>query len=119
MNQERIETLKNYWPNITLNLEGYDYILTPNDYYFEYNEDNKIGACIGFEGEGASKIILGGTFMHGHDIIFDKDNQMIGISEADGNRGFNTTRNKSYNDNMIDDNYIKKLKEKIKITFLN
>jgi len=108
-NLERIEALEKYWPNITLNLEGYKYILTPSDYYFEYNENNKIGACIGFEGEGASKITLGGTFMHGHDIIFDKDNQMIGFAEADCNRGFNSTKNKSYNDNIIDENYIKKV----------
>ena len=85
--QERYISLNNYWPNITLFLEGYNYTLTPNDYYFEYNEKEKIGACFGFEGESCSKITLGGTFMHGHDIIFDKENQMMGFAEADCNRG--------------------------------
>ena len=85
--EEREKVLNNYWPKITLVLEGYNYVLTPNDYYFGYNEKNKIGACLGFEGEGASKITLGGTFMHGHDIIFDRDNQLIGFAEADCNRG--------------------------------
>ena len=36
-----------------------------------------IGTCLGFEGERASKITLGGTFMDGHDIILDKKNQKI------------------------------------------
>ena len=87
--KERYISLNNYWPNMTLFLEGYNYTLTPNDYYFEYNdkEKNKIGACLGFEGERCSKITLGGTFMHGHDIIFDKENQMMGFAVADCNRG--------------------------------
>ena len=33
--------LNNYWPKITLVLEGYNYVLTPNDYYFGYNEFKK------------------------------------------------------------------------------
>ena len=85
--EERTNSLNNYWPNITIFLEGYNYTLTPNDYYFEYNDKNKIGACLGFEGESSSKITIGGTFMHGHDIIFDKENQMMGFAEADCNRG--------------------------------
>jgi cell division protein FtsL len=85
--EERYISLNNYWPNITLFLEGYNYTLTPNDYYFEYNDKEKVGACLGFEGESCSKITIGGTFMHGHDIIFDKENQMMGFAEADCNRG--------------------------------
>ena len=85
--KERYISLNNYWPNITLFLEGYNYTLTPNDYYFEYNDKEKTGACLGFEGESCSKITIGGTFMHGHDIIFDKENQMMGFAEADCNRG--------------------------------
>ena len=95
---ERKYALNNYWPNITIFLEGYNYTLTPNDYYFEYNDGKKIGACIGFEGESCSKITIGGTFMHGHDIIFDKENQMMGFAEADCNRGQNKK------DNITNDN---------------
>ena len=105
--KERFEALNYYWPNITLNLEGYSYILTPNNYYFEYNDNNKIGACIGFEGEYSSKITLGGTFMHGHDIIFDKDNQMIGFAEADCNRGMNVEERTNNNEITPDDSFIK------------
>ena len=74
-NQERLNALNNYWPNITLFLEKYNYTLTPDLYFFEYNAGKRNGACLGFEGEGASKITVGGTFMHGHDIIFDRENQ--------------------------------------------
>jgi len=109
--KERIEALNYYWPNITLNLEGFSYILTPNNYYFEYNENKKIGACIGFEGEYSSKITLGGTFMHGHDIIFDKDNQMIGFAEADCNRGMNPEESKGFTDIYLNDSYIKNVEE--------
>ena len=104
--KEREEALNKYWPNITLFLEGYDYILTPNDYFFDLNDNEKIGACLGFEGESTSKITLGGTFMHGHDIIFDKDNQMIGFVEADCNRGGVETDKE---ENMDNDTYIKKV----------
>lgn len=79
------------WPIITFSLEGYEYVWKPEDYYFEYETDyeNEIYACFGFEGEGASKITLGGTFMHSHDIIFDIERKKIGFVEADCNRGEN------------------------------
>ena len=73
--------------------------MTPNDYSFDYNEDN-IGACLGFEGERASIITLGWTFMHGHDIIFDKGNQQIGLAVADCNRGNIENNNKQLNRNI-------------------
>ena len=110
---ERKLALNNYWPNITIFLEGYNYTLTPNDYYFEYNEEKKIGACIGFEGESCSKITIGGTFMHGHDIIFDKENQMMGFAEADCNRGQNKKDN-----NTNDNNTFIKEEEIFKVNFV-
>ena len=115
--QERQNALDNYWPNITFFLEGYDYILTPNDYYFEYTDNGKVGACLGFEGERTSKITIGGTFMHGHDVIFDRENQRVGFAVADCNRGGFNTDNKSdiildnddYFNNTEDNNNIDKL----------
>ena len=83
--EDKEKALNEYWPNITIAFEGHTYVLTPKDYYYDYTE-NKIGACLGFEGEWALKITLGGTFMHGHDIIFDKGNQRIGFAVADCNR---------------------------------
>ena len=120
--EDRAKALNKYWPNIVPVLEGYDYILSPNDYFFEYNENNKIAACIGFEGEGASKITLGGTFMHGHDIIFDRDNQLIGFAEADCNRGTivkKETNIKNIPDIPDNDTFINNVEEnnKIKMKF--
>ena len=96
--QDKIIAINEYWPNITFYFEGHNYILTGNDYYYDYNENN-IGACLGFEGERTMKITLGGTFMHNHDVIFDKGNQKIGFAVADCNRG---------NYNNINDIYSKK-----------
>ena len=83
---DKEKALNELWPNITFYFEGHDYVLTANDYYYDYT-DNSIGACLGFEGESTSKLTLGGTFMHGHDVIFDKGNQQIGFAVADCNRG--------------------------------
>ena len=120
--QDRQIALDNYWPNLTFFLEGTDYILTPNDYYFEYKDDGKVGACLGFEGERTSKITFGGTFMHGHDVIFDRDNQRIGFTVADCNRDEFKIDNKSNsiidNDDFIEDNYYDKNKDKFNNVFL-
>ena len=85
-NKEKLKAIEEYWPNITLHLEGHNYVLTPSDYYFDYNDNDDIGACLGFEGENTNIITIGGTLMHGHDIIFDRENKQIGFSAADCNR---------------------------------
>ena len=103
--EDKEKALKEYWPNITLYLEGYNYILRGIDYSYDYNEGEE-GACLGFEGERTSKITLGGTFMHNHDIIFDKDNQRIGFAAADCNRGNfkGNTNNRNANSSKKNDN---------------
>ena len=100
--EEKEKALEEYWPNITLNFEGYNYTLRGIDYSYEYN-DKEEGACLGFEGERTYKITLGGTFMHNHDIIFDKDNQRIGFVAADCNRRI-LKRNNNENSNSKIDN---------------
>ena len=92
-------------PNITLFLEGYDYILIPKDYSYELNIKNKFGVCLGFDGIEEYKITLGGTFMHGYDIIFDRENQKIGFAKADCNR-IESKINKD--ENMDNETFIKK-----------
>lgn len=62
----------------------------------EYNNNDK-------EGERTYKITLGDTFMHNHDIIFDKDNQRIGFAAADCNRR-KLKRNNNLNSNSKNDN---------------
>ena len=98
---ERNKAIKYYWPNISLNLEGYDYILFPENYFVEFNFNGQIGACLGLQRDNISKIIFGTTFMHGYDIIFDRDNQKIGFAEADCNR---VMKNKKKGEIIIMDN---------------
>ena len=86
-NEEKEKSINEYWPNITFYFEGVKYVLTPKDYYFDYTYTYHIGACLGFEKNNKTKITLGGVFMHGHDIIFDKGNKRIGFAVADCNRG--------------------------------
>ena len=104
---ERNKVIKYYWPNITLNLKGYDYILIPDNYYIELNFNGQFGACLGFEKDNIHKIYLGTTFMHGYDIIFDRDNQKIGFAEADCNR-IESNNNKNENIIMDNDTFVKK-----------
>ena len=84
-NEEKEKSINEYWPNFTFYFEGIKYVLTPKDYYFDY--PYHIGACIGFEKVNKNRITLGAIFMHGHDIIFDKENKRIGFTVADCNRG--------------------------------
>ena len=98
--EDKEKALEEYWPNITLLFEGHNYTLRGIDYSIDYNE-REVGACLGFEGVITYKITLGGTLMHNHDIIFDKDNQRIGFAAADCNRknfkGNNNNRNVNLN----------------------
>ena len=43
--------------------------------------------CLGFEDTKLEKIILGTTWMHGYEVIFDLDKSMIGFASADCNKG--------------------------------
>ena len=90
-NEEKEKAINEYWPNITLHFEEVKYVLTPKDYYFEVSDKY---ACLGFEGDKSNRITFGNTFMHGHDIIFDRGNKRIGFAVADCNRGI------SINDNI-------------------
>lgn len=71
------------WPNINIAFNNYNLIWEPKNYYMNFTSRNKIRACLGFETEEKIKnIILGTNFMHGYDIIFDKENNKIGFAEA-------------------------------------
>lgn len=75
------------WSDIIVVLGGKEYIWKPENYYFIYNtESNGLNVCLGFEENARNNILLGTTFMHGHDIIFDKDKYRMGFVPADCNR---------------------------------
>ena len=87
------EAIKNYWPIIHFNIEGYDYKWLPENYYFNISTKNLTGACMGFNSVYKKKNTLGGSWMVGHDIIFDREKKLIGIAEADcfQNKNLNMT----------------------------
>ena len=75
------------WSNITVVFDGYEFNWKPENYFFIYNtEANGLNICLGFEGDKRQNILLGTTFMHGYDIIFDKDKYRMGFVPADCNR---------------------------------
>ena len=75
------------WPSIIIKFNDYDFIWKPKNYYMDFSSKKKIRACLGFESnKNIKNIILGTTFMHGYDIIFDRENNRIGFAEAACNR---------------------------------
>ena len=74
------------WPNITLLLEGFSYNWLPIDYYYEYKNDEKLNACLGFNIDNTLKITLGANFIHNYDVIFDRYHQKIGFVRSDCDR---------------------------------
>ena len=65
------------FPNITFKLDnGFDYVWTPQNYlYFNYGR-----YCLAFE--ELDHVILGGTWMRGHDILFDRKNSQIKFTKS-------------------------------------
>ena len=77
-----------YWPNITLKLaKGAEYTWKPIHYYYYYLQKDIRKACLGFDSHKSENIILGTNFIHGHDIIFDRQNKKLGFVPADCSRG--------------------------------
>ena len=92
------------WSDIIVVLGGNEYIWKPENYYFIYNtESNGLNVCLGFEENARNNILLGTTFMHGHDIIFDKDKYRIGFVPADCNRIENGNEKEIDNNIKIND----------------
>ena len=75
--------VNNYWPIIHFYLDGYDYKWMGPNYFFNISTSSKFGACMGINKSFGTKITLGSSWIIGHDIIFDRDNHLIGIAEAE------------------------------------
>ena len=75
------------WPTITLELDkNIEYIWKPINYYYYYIKGDVRKACFGLLSHNSNTIILGTNFMHGHDIIFDKEGKSLGFVPADCSR---------------------------------
>ena len=82
-NEDLYYAVNNFWPIIHFYLDGYDYKWRGPYYFFNISTSNKFGACMGINKSYGTKITLGSSWIIGHDIIFDRDNHLIGIAEAD------------------------------------
>lgn len=81
------KTVNENWPVITLQLgKNIEFKWKPINYYYYYVKKNIRKACFGFVKHHSSKIILGSNFMHGYDMIFDIEKQLLGFVQADCSR---------------------------------
>ena len=82
------KAISEYWPNITLQLgKDTNYIWKPINYYYYFLKLNTRKACLGFNSHKSQNIVLGTNFIHGYDVIFDRENQRLGFVQADCSRG--------------------------------
>ena len=79
------------FPLIKIVFNDYEFNWDPKNYYMNFTSRNKYRACLGLETDENIKntIILGTNFMHGYDIIFDKEENRIGFVEAECGRKMN------------------------------
>lgn len=78
------KSVNSFWPNITLYLQnGTEYLVKGINYHYYYFNGNDRKACLGFKSTDKDFITIGTNFMHGKDIIFDKDYQTLGFVNAD------------------------------------
>ena len=98
----------NYWPTIHFYLNKYDYIWRPKYYVFNITNGSKVGACMGINKCGGTKITLGSSWIIGHDIIFDRKKKLIGIAEA--NCSLTDEINKTSGLELIKDDYRLKIR---------
>ena len=85
-----LKKVKQYWPTLTFELyKNRLYIWKPLNYYYYDNKLNKPKACLGFLVHNQEVIILGQNFIHGHDVIFNLEKNILGYVPADCSRGTN------------------------------
>ena len=102
------------WGNITIVLNDYKFVWTPDNYHFIYKtKSNGNNVCIGIDEDRRRNILLGTTFMHGYDIIFDKDKNRMGFAKADCEREIDFNE---YNKNININNQQENNKDKEKIS---
>ena len=83
-----LKTVKENWPTITFKLHNQKlYTWKPLNYYYYDNKADKPKACLGFLSHNQDSIILGQNFIHGHDVIFNLEENILGIVPADCSRG--------------------------------
>ena len=80
------KALFHYWPNITLHFGESEYLWKPINYYYYNLTMNERKACLGFNYHSSTYAILGANFIHGYDIIFDRQKERLGFVPSDCSR---------------------------------
>ena len=75
------------WPNLTLTFGESEYTWKSINYYYYHFSIKERKACLGFNYHSSERIVLGNNFIHGHDIIFDREAHRLGFVPADCSRG--------------------------------
>ena len=70
------------WSDIKINFGEYKFNWKSQNYWMDLSSENYLRACLGFESIEEDKITLGTTFLHGNDVIFDRNNKNIGLVES-------------------------------------
>lgn len=90
-NEAMKNAIENAWPSVEFLLEdNLNFVWEPKHYFFNYTEEDspkKYMGCLGFASSSSQRITFGSTWMHGHDIIFDRSASRIGFVAADCDRG--------------------------------
>ena len=96
------ELVEHGWGNLTFTFDdNVKFIWMPKNYHYLYKaKENEYYLCLGFDEEKRSTILLGTTFMHGFDIIFDREKHRIGMVEANCSKA----SDKNNEDNNINTN---------------
>lgn len=81
LNNIEIHEIYSFFPLINFKIDNYIFPWYPRNYIVLEEEGNNL-YCLGIEELYGDEIILGGTWMHNKDIIFDSESKVIGISDA-------------------------------------
>lgn len=100
--EEMISKINN-WFEIKINFSGYKFEWKPKNYWVDISTEHTARACLGFEGTNEKIITLGTTFLHGYDVIFDRENNKIGFAEVNINN-IKTDYNNTNNTNIMNIN---------------
>ena len=110
---EMISKIKN-WLDIKINFDNYKFDWKPQNYWVNISTKHNFRACLGFESTEEDVITLGTTFLHGYDVIFDREKNKIGFVESDCNKEFNYTNiNNKKVEQKKEENIFKKIKNLI------
>ena len=100
---DSIKAIKYIYPSIKIYFKNYEFNWEPENYALNFSSKNKIRICFGIDTEkNLDKIILGTNFMHGQDIIFDRENGKIGFCEASCGRNMSEKNKSSINKTKIE-----------------